>query len=82
MGIRLLSLNVHAVVDTLTDSYLSPSRLRYLCTSRTLLSGRPQMVSWLCNLEVTDDLVSRLEALADRHVEYGCLPAHCKSAEV
>eukprot|EP00752_Nemacystus_decipiens_P018463 g16553.t1 len=35
-----------------------------------------KMVSWLCNLEVTDDLVSRLEALADRHVEYGCLPPH------
>ncbi|CAN0493571.1 unnamed protein product, partial [Ectocarpus sp. 8 AP-2014] len=35
-----------------------------------------KMVSWLCNLEVTDDLVSRLEALADRHVGYGCLPLH------
>lgn len=39
------------------------------------------MVSWLCNLEVTDDLVGRLEALADRHVEYGCFPAHCKSIQ-
>ncbi|CAM9887179.1 unnamed protein product, partial [Scytosiphon promiscuus] len=35
-----------------------------------------KMVSWLCNLEVTDDLISRLEALADRHVDYGCLPMH------
>eukprot|EP00903_Cladosiphon_okamuranus_P013736 g12787.t1 len=35
-----------------------------------------KMVSWLCNIEVTDDLVGRLEALADRHVEYGCLPVH------
>lgn len=40
------------------------------------------MVSWLCNLEVTDDLVSRLEALADRHVGYGCLPLHCKYLSV
>lgn len=40
------------------------------------------MVSWLCNLEVTEDLVSRLEKLADRHVEYGCLPSHCKSEVV
>lgn len=42
--------------------------------------GGYQMVSWLCNLEATDDLVSRLEALADRHVEYNCLPSHCKVA--
>eukprot|EP00752_Nemacystus_decipiens_P018461 g16551.t1 len=35
-----------------------------------------KMMSWLSKLEVTDDLVSKLEALADRHVEYGCLPAH------
>lgn len=44
-------------------------------------TGGRQMVSWLCNLEVTDDLVGRLEALADRHVEYGCFPAHCKSIQ-
>lgn len=37
-----------------------------------------QMVSWLCNLEVSEELVNRLETLADRHVGYGCLPFHCK----
>lgn len=37
-----------------------------------------QMMSALCNLEVNEDLVSRLEDLADRHVRYGCLPSHCK----
>lgn len=38
-----------------------------------------QMVSWMCNLEATGDLIGRLEALADRHVDYGCRPLHCES---
>ncbi|CAM9553659.1 unnamed protein product, partial [Sphacelaria rigidula] len=40
------------------------------------------MMSALCNLEVNEDLVSRLEDLADRHVRYGCLPSHYFSAGV
>lgn len=37
-----------------------------------------QMVSWMCNLEASCDLIGRLEALADRHVDYGCRPLHCE----
>ncbi|CAM9509806.1 unnamed protein product, partial [Choristocarpus tenellus] len=39
-----------------------------------------KMISWLCNLEATQDLVMTLEALADRHVGYGCLPNHYGAA--
>lgn len=59
---------------------------RFFCTPPACLSlpvaspsFPPQMVSWLCSLEATDDLVAKLEALADRHVGYRCLPAHCES---
>ena len=36
------------------------------------------MVSWMCNLDASGDLIGRLEALADRHVDYGCRPLHCE----
>ncbi|CAM9263417.1 unnamed protein product, partial [Discosporangium mesarthrocarpum] len=39
-----------------------------------------KMVSWLCKLEATPDLKAELEALADRHVTYGCYPHHYGAA--